>query len=250
MSLWQTFSGGTSTGGAALYSRAHLHELMVALSGRPTTDASMSEALRDQLLTLAQARWYSVIASVAPEALYGPPMLLATDDGGLTYRFGADDANVPVSVMGHVELLRGQRGGPVLLPGVSWAPGGFLVEGNVIRWADGRQRTFAEGLYARAVVAPNVIDADHEPTLMPKDARVLLVYRALALWAKRARRDPAEFLLLEKEAWAGDPKGGDHGILGRLRTQYNLIGAQAVDDDTGLRWWDSPDLGIPGPPYP
>lgn len=248
MSLFTTFNGSDVSSGAGLWTRAHLHALMHDLAGRPTTDESLTEALKDTLLTAEQARWYSIVASVAPEALYGPPTELRTDDDGESYYFGKDDAGRYVHPFGHVELLQGRRGGPIVLPGVSWAPQGFLIEGGVIRWADGRPHRFTGGLYGRYIAAPNVIDRDHEPTLQPPEARLLMVYGALAKWARRVRRDPREFIDLEKEAWFGSPAEGDHGLLGRLRTQYNLIGAQAVAEDAG-RWWDSPDLDPLGPAW-
>lgn len=240
MSLFTTFSGVSGpTGG--MYSRSHLHSLAQAVSGRPAQDDSLSSVL-DPLLTLAQSHYYGVIAAIAPEALYGPPTLLQTDDGGVTYNFGKDDTWQPAHAMGHIELLRGREGGPVLLPGVSWAPQGFLVDGGLIRWADGRARVFREGLYARYVGAPGIIDESHEPTLMPPEARIPMLFRAMRLWAKSVRKDPREFEHEERAAWSGDPAAGDYGVLGRLRTQYNLVGAQAVGQDEA-RWWDFIDTG-------
>lgn len=246
MSLWQTYGGGSAPPQGILpWGRLHLHQMLRTLAGRPETDEALTPELIDQLLTLAQAHWYGAIAAIVPEALYGPPHRLESRDGGYTYEFGHDEYGRPIDPMGHVQLMRGSAGGPVIRPGVPWSPGGFITEQGRLRWTDGRPHRFAEGLWGRWVTPPGPIDESHEPTLVPIDARMLLVYRALVLWAKRGKgvTDPAHWESEEMRLWAGAPEAGDYGLIGRLRTQYDLAGAAHLEGDETLRWWDFIDTG-------
>lgn len=193
----------------------------------------MTDAQWYALLTEAQQHWFSVVATHAPEWLYGAPTLLTSSDGGYTYDFPSG-----VYPVGHIEVLESTRGA-LLRPGPYWDPGAdYTPEGDKIRICCGRTRTFASGPYARYATMPGVIDASTEPTLEPKEARRLLPYRACALWASQGGlRDPAFYLALEQKAWGGDPNlPGDVGILGGLKTQFFAFGASATPGSGGA-WW-------------
>ena len=203
---------------------------------RPDTDEEMLDSSGVSywydLLTEAQSYWYALFASYVPDALYGPPVLMTTEDCGYTYNFGTVAA--PIYPMGHTEI-RETRGGRVMIPGTDWQERDFVMEGSRIRMPNGRSRTFTDGPYARFVTEPPAITAAVQPSLTPPSARILLVNRALILWAGAGGlRDPSPFEREEAANWAA--------ILNRLRTQYHLAGAVAVDDDT-LPWWTSIDTG-------
>lgn len=234
--------GGGSGGGTVatgLWSRSDLRTRIRTLAARPAADQALTDARLDEFLTEAQASWYRAIAGIVPRALYGPPVKLTTDDGGVSYGFGLDDDGDRITPMGAIELLASPTG-PVLRPGGATGRDGYLADGAVLRWPEQRARLFPDGPWARFVTPPGVIDASHEPTLVPKDARILLVYRALILWAQRTNADASEWLRSEERHWTGTPAAGDTGILGALRSQYppagprDLYGGSMSD---GARWW-------------
>lgn len=197
---------------------------------RPSSDLGMTDAIWYALFTEGQSKWYNIIATHAPKALYGAPELLTTSDSGATYDF----ASTPFPG-GQIEL-RASRSGEVLTIGEEWDSGAdFTWEGDTLRVPDGQTRTFSAGPYARYVAAPTAIDASTEPTLKPPSARILIVYDALANAAVRmGSHDPATFRDLEQRAAWGDPRSpGDAGIIGALKTQV-------YPGDVGPgRWWRS-----------
>lgn len=229
------FGSGEGSAPSGLWSRSDLHTRFRTQAGRPLTDQSLTDARLDAYLTEAQAHWYSVIASIVPQALWSAPTKLTSADGGVTYTFGTDADGDNIVPIGHVELLEGPRG-PVIPAGTAAGWDGFIFEGAVIRWPGQRARTFTDGPYARFVTPPGAIASGSEPTLQPKHARVLLLYRGLALWAHRTGRDPAPWYAEELHAWEGGTTGA--GILSSLRTQYPAPGPRALDDESaGLEWW-------------
>lgn len=218
---------------------------------RPTTDASTDSTDWYALLTEAQDEWTMHLASICPQVLYGDPVLMTSADGGYTYTFGTDADGDNILPMGHVEV-RASRTGAVLVPALEWGSAyDFVHEGDKIRWPNGVARSFGStGPYARFITPPDVIDASTEPTFKPKQGRMLLVYRALAKWARRGGlRDPQAFLDQEREAWLGDPQSGTMGVLGMLKTQFNLSGMAGVAAMDGEAWWRTLDTGA-GYPAP
>ena len=120
-----------------------------------------------------------------------------------------------------------------------------MWEGNKIRFPGNVAKTFSGGPYARWVAPPTAIDAvPTEPILQPAHARILLVYRACALWASTGNlRDPGVFFALEKSAWLGRPEVGDIGILGLLKTQNPFLGTGAFTSDWSGSLLQSVDSG-------
>lgn len=184
--------------------------------GLPTVNDELTDAAVYAYLTLAQQAVSRQVATIAPGSQVGAPELLTTADGGYTYQF----ASYPY---GHAEV-RESRTGELLVPGAEYdGNADFAQEGQTIRWTDGKSRTFGDGPYARYAAEPGEVDGSTEPTLKPASARVLVVYKALDMWAtKGGYRDPQpyreQYNLL---AWG---QQGDPGILGALRTQYAFQG--------------------------
>ncbi|KKK84728.1 hypothetical protein LCGC14_2780410 [marine sediment metagenome] len=188
---------------------------------RPSGDAEMSKREWYELLTLAQEHWYDTFSVHVPEVLYGTPAQLSTADSGATYTFPGS-----IHPIGPVEV-RAARDSYLLIPSTDWNPhGDFVHEGNLIRMPHGETRTFDDGPYARFITPPDKIDENTPPTLNPPRARILLVYRALVMWASRgAMRDPTTYEVLEQKAWTGDPDmDGDVGIMGGLKRQFFAAG--------------------------
>jgi hypothetical protein len=196
------------------------------LAKLPSTDTSMTDANWYSFLTEAQSLWYSNFVSQAPWWLMGAPTLLTSADSGVTYTFGAGVYPLAVELY---ETLDGR-----LMKPCSYADrsGDYVWEGDNIRFPGNDAKTFSDGPYARWVAPPGAIAAATEPTLQPAHARILLVYRAVALWAATGNlRDPGVFFALEKSAWMGRPEVGDIGILGLLKTQNPFLGASAYASD-------------------
>lgn len=181
-----------------------------ALAQRPSTDEDMSDAQWYSFLTEAQDYWTKVLAQHDPKRLSGAPTALTTSDSGLTYTFGT----TPIAV---VEVTDGKGGWPMFI-GPYWDPAtDFTWEGSTtLRSARNVARTFTNGLYARWVPQPGVIDGSTQPTL-PTEYRLLLPARACVLYARRGGyRDPQPYLEEERRLWMGDGYA-DVGLLGMLK---------------------------------
>jgi len=205
-------------------------------ANRPTTDEAMTDAQWYTLLSDAQQRWTRIIASLVPESGVTEPVQLSETTPGKVWTF----ADVP---LGHLELRHG-REGELLTVGADFAETTDLVwEGDRVRVPGGRSQTYANGIYARYIATPTVIDGSTAPTLRPAPARLLLVYDAVMQWAERGgHRDPSPYRAKLQAVWGGDPMiPGDTGILGSLRT---TVFGQGIDASTGLftKWWQSQDF--------
>jgi hypothetical protein len=207
-----------------------------ALTDSPTLDNSMTDAKWYTLLSNAQQRMYRVVASHVPEVLVGAPLALSTADGGYTYTFA--NSVVP---MGLAEVRHGTTG-EILIPGAAFSDyADFVWEGATIRMPNGTHRTFANGLYARYVAPPSAISATVQPTLLPADARILLVYSAADEWATMFGRDPAPYARMCQKELFGDPMmPGDVGIIGRLKQSVFGRGADA-GTPASVYWWRQGD---------
>jgi hypothetical protein len=180
------------------------------LARRPTTDEEMSDANWYSFLTEAQDYWVRVIAQHAPNLLCGVPTALTTADSGLTYTF----STVPIAVL---EVTTAKGGLPVTIGPYYDQQADFTWEGeSTLRACRNSARTFSSGLYARWVVQPGAVSASSEPTLNAQ-YRLLLVPRAVTLWARRGgARDPAPYLAEEQRLWMGDGLA-DLGLFGALK---------------------------------
>jgi hypothetical protein len=218
----------------ALYDTADLLASFIRHGRLPATREAPTDADICAYLTEAQMYWYEQLAVHVPQVLWSPLARLTSADGGVTYA-------LPGETMGTL-LLRESPRGEIILPAMEVGGDGYVLDGQTIRWPDGQTRTFADGPYARCVELPGVVDGDNEPTL-PTRLRPLILYRALALWAREptSGADPNVFLDLESERWSGRPDdASDVGVLGALKNEYQ---AGLGHGQHGGRWWRSPDLG-------
>lgn len=167
----------------ALYDSADLLARCKRLARRPPTDQAMPDSNWYAFLTEAKSETYPDLFSRYPWLGYGAPVLMTTADGGATYTFGLDADGDPIVPGGHAEIYPNLRAIPYspLVNGED-----FMMERNGIRMPGGRTRSFSSGPYARfAARADEPIDETHAPDLFPKEARMLLVYKALEQWASR-----------------------------------------------------------------
>lgn len=227
----------------ALFDSAALLAECKVLAQRPSTDQQQTDANWFSMLSAAQDHWFDQFALHMPWLNMTAPTLLTSADSNETYTFGtdADGDNIePLSV-----VVYSKKDGRPLIPKTYWdAAGDYVWEGDKIRFARGKTKSFTDGPYARFMTPPGAISASIEPTLNPKKCRILLVYHAVALWATRGGiRDPQPFFDLEERAWVGRPEIGDYGFLG-LKLQNPFQGMEAfagqslgilegVDDGSG-----------------
>jgi len=210
----------------ALWDAADLLLRAKRMAARPAADEvpppdSNADDFWYALLTEAQQFWFNKFVAHFPWVLYGPPTLMTSADGGLTYTFAG--GITPMKV----EIYR-TRTGDLLWPGAYWDSSKDIVwEGNRIRFARGASRTFGDGPYARYVIPPGEINATTAPTLAPDWTRLLLVYHAVKLWAERGgMRDPQPFARLENEFWYDPETAG--GVLITIKTQHPYSGLGAI----------------------
>jgi hypothetical protein len=196
-------------------------------AGIPAESSFPTDANWYSWLASAQEHWMGQIATQCPWLNLGAPVLLATTDSGLTYYFANDDDGDPIHPLA-VQLYN-EIGGRPLIPGNYWDPNAdYVWMGDHIRFPRNKTKTFSSGPYARYVAPPERIDVSTQPTLKPKRARKLIVYRACILYATRGgKKDPHPFYRLEAAFWIGNPTIGDLGLLGELKQQNPFGGMES-----------------------
>lgn len=218
----------------AQYDTADLLAKCKLYARRPATDLSMPDTSWYTMLTDAQPGVYKELFSCFPDLAYGAPLLMTTADGGLTYGFGAGTDTFARRPMGHAEIYQSLAGIPddPLVPGTD-----FLFEGSVIRMLSNHARQFSAGPYARMVLRPDAqIDGTHNPQLLPQDARILLVWRALEAWAGRPGSGSSPVYYEQKYKAAKD------AVMLELATAYNRATSQVAGGGVGV-WYTRLDLG-------
>lgn len=213
----------------AQWDSPYLLAAVKALAVRPSVDAAMSDAAWYLLLEMAQTHWTNVLAAQVPWVLMGAPVTLTTADGGVTYTFPSGIAPLAVEVYdatGPARLLR---------PSAYFdASGDYVWESATIRFPQNLGNTAGFNLVARYVAPAGVLNASTPPTLQPPQARMLLVYRAVAQWASQGgMRDARPYFDLEQRYWLGNPAAGDPGLLGTLKLQNSFMGGMAVMQTSG-----------------
>ena len=148
-------------------------------------------------LSDAEAHWVPLLAAEYPYFMFGPPTLMTTADGGITFQFPGESAPLAVEVY---FSLTGDR----MTAGQYASGADYTWEGSQIRMPYNQPQSFSNGApYARWVASPQAISATVQPTMLPLYTRVLLVDRALIYWATRGgMRDPTPFQQREAQSWA------------------------------------------------
>jgi len=205
-------------------------------ANREEVDAALSDPQIYRLLSLAQQRVIMAIASTFPRLMMRAPELMVTTDGGVTWQINGSDADgQPVHPFGHAEVYGRLPDGYELYGSTYGGWGDVIFEGNKLRSPSSRPMQFQDGPYIRYVSLGDELSAVVNPTLQPPQARPLITYKALELWAaKGGMRDPQPFREMYTDLWAGSGVPGDHGILGLLHTQYKR---QHDASREGALWW-------------
>jgi hypothetical protein len=229
----QTTTVVTISANAGLWSSPDLLRRVKQYARRPATDTSVTDDMWYDFMTEAQVEVFDDLFSRFPQAQWGAPSLLQTLDGGYTYQFNDDPDGDPSYPMGMTEVYPDLRSIPdsPLIYGED-----YELEGYLIRIPGNRSRTFADGPYARFVSRPDqAITEDLNPALFPKEARMLLVWKALESWASRPGSGADPTYYMAKYAQALDKE------LLKFATQWNQ-----AQGNRGGRWWSSSDLGARG----
>lgn len=212
-----------------LWSSPDLLRRLKQYARRPAIDQAVPDEMWYDHLTEAQVEVFSDLFTRFPAMQYSAPYLLTTSDGGYTYDFGLDADGDPIYPMGHTEVFPNLQSIPdsPLIYGED-----YELEGYVLRIPGNRSRTFAAGPYARFVTRPDVAISDEaNPLLFPKEARMLLVWKALQSWASRpgSGADPTYYAVQYDKALQKE--------LLKAATQYNH------NQTLGGKWWTSADFG-------
>lgn len=176
----------------AKYSSSELLRMAKVKMNRPATDEAFTVTTTDDvwydLLTEAQDHVMGQLVALCPDPMYEPLTALVTSDSGASFTFATDYDADDIHAFGHYELYATTTAFPdsPLIEGVD-----FIWEGDKIRVPNGRTM---DTPYGRYVIPPHKIDANNQPVLKPKNARVLIVDRACALAAEqRLKQDPSPY---------------------------------------------------------
>ncbi len=197
---------------------------------RPTADESLTDAQAYQLLTDAQQIAFEDITVRAPFANMTAPTLMTSSDSGRTYVFGTDANGDAIAPLGHVQIYRNTACVPdsPLIEGQD-----YLNEGTKIRIPNNRTMPAP---YWQGVLPPAAISAASAPTLLPATSRVMVVYKAAALYASLGDlRDASKYESMYADAMAKH--------LLRLKTEFMNQGGYAMrNGSSGVAWWRSMTL--------
>lgn len=216
----------------ALYDTADLLARCKRLAKRPDTDMETQDTDWYRYLTDAQLYVIGQFQIHFPRLNWDVWEKMTPAPDLLSYTFTG-------TPLGRVEIHPSKKAPYTLRPG---APddhtADFYWDGeSTIRMTGDVPRTFPDGPYARYTARPDDITAGVQPVLLPPEARLLMVYKAVAAWAHEGGlRDPAFYDDLYDELWHGK-RAGDVGLLGQLKVRYGSSshGAQAP-------WYKSVDL--------
>lgn len=210
----------------------------------PATTEYPTDAQAYQLLSEAQHYWMMEMATHVPESQYTAPRQLTSADGGVTYTFPNPWPGGSGTVEAYACEIYDRIDGRRLTPGAFWQPErDYVFEGNLIRFAGNKAKTFTNGPYARYVAHAPEITASVQPVLRPNAARLLVILRAAAYHAARGGlRDPQPYYDAEARYFFGDPNLGMAGLLAALK-MGDLQGGMQAYGGSGEAWYHGMDLG-------
>lgn len=161
----------------------------------------------------AQEAVYADMAPMAPHIFVGPPTLLTSADGGVTYTFSS---TFPFA---HVEVYAQESGGRELFATTYGNTGGdFVIEGTKIRAPGNKTRTYQSGPWARFTAMPARLSASVEPSLTPAESRELILFKALAFGAD------VSMGALDPTIWEGRYREARMRWATVFQTQYASMG--------------------------
>lgn len=197
-------------------------------AARPTSD-EFTDTNKYILLADGQEQVYRDVAKFCPHVLYGAPTALTAAGDLKTFTFGTD-----VLPIGQVELYPTLSSVPdaPLIEGVD-----YMSEGQTIRTLN--DRAWSSGtIYGRWIQMPARITASVDPALTPKQARILIVHKAVEYFGRRGATN-LDLAAIARAAYDDDLKS----FLLIWKTQFFTQGAGAQAADP-LAWYKyTADLG-------
>ena len=158
------------------------------LSGRPASGDSISDANKYQRLSDAQGVVLEQAASRVPQAFYSKsaygstPTLTTTDNQVFT--FGTDVNGNPLFPIGKFRIFENLSA----IPDYPWVEGeDYLWEGTQIRIPN--NQTYGGTLYWRGIAPVLDITSTNQPSIIPPEFRVLIVYEAVRRYAIEGNRN-------------------------------------------------------------
>lgn len=198
------------------------------LAGRPSTDA-VTSTTKYSFLAEGQREAFNDIALRCPEALFSAPAALTAASDRKTFTFGAGVYPIAVELYPSLAAIPTDP----LIEGID-----FLAEGAQIRIPN--DRSWAGTIYGRWVAPPSDVDASTEPTLVPAQARELIVFKAVELFAERGGLRPD----LADRMGARYERALTKWLL-YFHNQFDGqgTGAASMERDVSAWYIGSPDLG-------
>lgn len=198
----------------------------------------MSDATKYTMLSDAQGEVIADVAARAPwtlysKAAYSSTPTLSTSDQQV-FTFGTDVNGNPLFPIGKVMIYPSLQS----IPDYPWREGyDYIQEGTQIRIPD--NGTYAGTLYWRGIAPVLDIDGTNQPSLIPVNSRILIVYKAVNFYASTGNRnaeladkmqqlydrDFARWMLVWKSQFAnggglGTLTGRDMAIVGYGQNTY------------------------------
>jgi len=195
-------------------------------AARPSSD-EYTATQKYALLADGQEAVYQDIAKFCPHVLYGTPTALTAASDLKSFTFGTD-----VMPIGLVELYPSLAAIPddPLVEGID-----YLSEGMLIRTLNNQAWTRGT-IYGRWIQMPARIAVGQAPTLTPKQARTLIVHKALELFGRRGAAN-LDLAAVARAAY-------DDDFARWLLLWKNQFFTQGTQNDAAAAWWrHSPDLG-------
>lgn len=216
----------------ALYDSADLLDRFKHLASLATNVQGLDDPDIYRYLTDAQLYWIGQFQNMFPALNWATMEKMTAASDNKSYSF----SQTPI---GQVEIYESKRAREPMRAGAPWDhTADFYWQGETTIVIPGdRPRAFADGPYARYVPRPDDIAADSEPVLIPKEARLLILYSALIQWAYGEKlEDPARYEDMLDGFWTGK-RPGDGGLMATLKARF---GSNSIGDPGP--WYKSPDL--------
>lgn len=183
------------------------------VTGRPVTDAALTDTMGYLYLSDAQREVAYTMAQQIPWVNYSEPVQMVTTDNKVFTLPGGTGAEW----IGRILVMRTLDGEPLIEGGYDDCGAEFTMEGpSSIRITGNRTWTGAAP-YVRYMPKPGDLDGSgsNDPILLPLDVRQAVVYIAAAMWAGRGGyRDPEPY---RREAyailWGRDGFAGHPGLI-------------------------------------
>lgn len=183
----------------ASYQSSDLLTRFNQLAGRPTSNDSISDAEKYARLADSQDVVINDAAAVVPNAFYSKAATASTptltsSDGGHIFTFGNDANGNALFPIGKVRIFENLQA----IPDYPWVEGvDYLNEGTQIRMPN--NTTWGGTLYWRGIAPPERMSGSVQPTIIPVNFRMLIVFDAVRQLSQEGVRNDALFAAMDRD---------------------------------------------------